>query len=253
MAKRWPTAAAMEAALTTAVQPASSTGVAGWLKTLGREFLSGRDRVIALEEASWRRTAERVPRRMSHSGLVITEPGTTAGAPPAIARHRTRVLAGAGIGAFVLILAFIVWITRDPGVDLPAAAATLPVAKTQPVVAPTPAVPAPTARPDTDADTASVPIVSPSNASGSALGEATAAKMAPPVRAPVNPTRNRVVIRPKQIQRDPTPQKAAPPPPQPQKAAAATTPPPAAEPAKPDCNPPYYYDGAKKVFKPACL
>jgi serine/threonine-protein kinase len=253
MAKRWPTAAAMEAALTTAVQPASSTGVAGWLKTLGREFLSGRDRVIALEEASWRRTAERVPRRMSQGGLLITEPGTTAAAPPAIARHRTRLLAGAGIGAFVLILAFIVWITRDPGVDMPAAAATLPVAKTQPTVAPTPVVPAPTAPPAADTDTAAaVPIVSPSNASGSALGEATAAKMAPPVRAPVNPTRNRVVIRPKQIQREPAPQKTAPPPPQ-QKAAVATTPTPAAEPAKPDCNPPYYYDGSKKVFKPACL
>ena len=254
MAKRWPTAAAMEAALTSAVQPASSTGVAGWLKTLGRDFLSGRDRVIALEEASWRRTAERVPRRMSHSGLVITEPGTQAAAPPAIARHRTRLLAGAGIGAFLLILAFIIWITRDPGIDLPATAA-LPTAKTQPVAAPapTPVVPTPTVRAAADTETASaVPIVSPSNASGSALGEATAAKMAPPVRAPANPTRNRVVIRPKQIQREAAPQKAAPPPPPP-KATVAATPPPAAEPAKPDCNPPYYYDGAKKVFKPACL
>src|SRR3569833_119989 len=110
MTKRWPTAAAMEAALASAVQPASSTGVAGWLKTLGRDFLSGRDRVIALEEASWRRTAERVPRRMSQNGLVITEPGTSAAAPPALARHRTRLLAGAGIGAFLLILAVIIWI-----------------------------------------------------------------------------------------------------------------------------------------------
>jgi serine/threonine-protein kinase len=106
---------------------------------------------------------------------------------------------------------------------------------------------------DTETETASaVPIVSPSNASGSALGEATAAKMAPPVRAPANPMRNRVVMRPKQIQRESAPQKAAPPP-QPPKAAVAAAPPPAAEPAKPDCNPPYYYDGSKKVFKPACL
>ena len=258
VAKRWPTAAAMEAALASAVQPASSTGVAGWLKTLGREFLSGRDRVIALEEASWRRTAERVPRRTSQNGRLITEPGTQAAAPPAIARHRTRLLAGAGIGAFLLILAFIVWITRDPGVDLPAAAATMPTAKTQPVTAPAPAptpVP-PTAAAPADTETASaVPIVSPSNASGSALGEATAAKLAAPsVRAPANPARNRVVIRPKQIQREAAPApKAAPPPSPPQKTAAAPTPPPAAEPAKPDCNPPYYFDGSKKIFKPACL
>ncbi|HEY6040263.1 MAG TPA: serine/threonine-protein kinase [Kofleriaceae bacterium] len=258
VAKRWPTAAAMEAALTSAVQPASSTGVAGWLKTLGRDFLSGRDRVIALEEASWRRTAERVPRRMSQNGLVMTEPGTHAAAPPALARHRTRLLAGAGIGAFVLILAFIIWITRDPGVDLPATAATVPNAKTEPVAvpAPTPTAPAPAVHAvvDSATETASaVPVVSPSNASGSALGEGTAAKLAPPIRAPVNPTRNRVVIRPKQIQREsaPAPKAAAPPPP-PQKA-AATTPAPAAEPAKPDCSTPYYFDGSKKVFKPACL
>jgi serine/threonine-protein kinase len=260
VARRWPTAAAMEAALASAVQPASSTGVAGWLKTLGRDFLSGRDRVIALEEASWRRTAEHVPRRMSQNALLITEPGTHAAAAPTIARHRTRLLAGAGIAAFVLILAFIVWITRDPGVDLPASAATLPAAKTQPVAAPTPApvaapIVAPAAPPAADTETASaVPIVSPSNASGSALGEATAAKLAaPPVRAPVNPARNRVVMRPKQIQREAAPAPRAAPTPAPQKAAAAPTPPPAAEPAKPDCNPPYYFDGSKKVFKPACL
>jgi serine/threonine-protein kinase len=257
MAKRWPSAAAMEAALASSVQPASSTGVAGWLKTLGRDFLSGRDRVIALEEASWRRTAERVPRRMSHNGLsVITEPGTTAAAPPAIARHRTRLLAGAGIGAFLVILAFIVWITRDPGVDMPAAAANLPAAKILPAAAPAPTPTPPPAAPAhvEETETASaVPIVSPSNASGSALGEATAAKLAAPsVRAPANPARNRVVMRPKQIQREAPAPRAAPPAPAPQKAAVTPTPP-AAEPAKPDCNPPYYFDGTKKVFKPACL
>jgi len=261
MNKRWPTAAAMEAALASAVQPASSTGVAGWLKTLGRDFLSGRDRVIALEEASWRRTAERVPRRMSQGGggLLITEPGTSAAAKPAIvvARHRTRLLAAAGIGAFLLILAFIIWITRDPGVELPASASTLPTAKTQPVAVPPPtpiAAPAVRADVDTSAETsAPVPVVSPANASGSAVGEGTAAKLAPPLRVPVNPTRNRVVIRPKQIQREAPPMKAAPPPQPPQKTVAATPPPAPAEPAKPDCNPPYYFDGAKKVFKPACL
>jgi len=26
-----------------------------------------------------------------------------------------------------------------------------------------------------------------------------------------------------------------------------------ADPPKDDCNPPYYYEGSKKVFKPACL
>ncbi|MEO6773801.1 MAG: protein kinase [Kofleriaceae bacterium] len=269
ISKRWPTAAAMEAALATAVQPASSTGVAGWLKTLGREFLSGRDRVIALEEASWRRTAERIPRRMTQGvGRLTTEPGTTAAAPPAIARHRTRLLAGAGLGTFLLALAFIIWITRAPGIDLPAAAATLPAPPTSPVATTPPpasgqARAEPSPRPDPRSETASradprsetasaVPRVSPSNASGSALGEATAAKLAaPPVRAPANPARNRVALRSRQLQREAA--LRAPPAPAPQKVVAAPAPTPAAEPAKPDCNPPYYFDGTKKIFKPACL
>jgi serine/threonine-protein kinase len=33
----------------------------------------------------------------------------------------------------------------------------------------------------------------------------------------------------------------------------AAAPEPAADKAAADCNPPYYYDGAKKVFKPQCL
>jgi serine/threonine-protein kinase len=63
---RYPTAAEMEAALATAVPPASPTGVAAWLKALGKSFLEGRDRVIAEEEASWRRSAlSSSPRRLT--------------------------------------------------------------------------------------------------------------------------------------------------------------------------------------------
>jgi len=35
--------------------------------------------------------------------------------------------------------------------------------------------------------------------------------------------------------------------------AAVAAPPPAPEPAKDDCNPPYYYEGQKKIFKPNCI
>jgi serine/threonine-protein kinase len=241
MTKRWKTAAEMEAALATAVSPATTTGVAGWLKTLGREFLSGRDRVIALEEASWRRTATQVPRRNSHHGITpVTEPGTTAAQPTSLARHRTRLIAGAAIGGFLLILAFIVWITRDPVLELPATAATLPVMKTtpQPVAAPPPvAAPEPP-----------MPIVSPPSASAAA-GAALAPERT--VQRPVpanNIARNRVMIRPTRVAPRELP--AREPPPQPK---AAPAPPPVAAPAAPDCNPPYYFDGAKKVFKPACL
>jgi serine/threonine-protein kinase len=241
MTKRWKTAAEMEAALATAVSPATTTGVAGWLKTLGREFLSGRDRVIALEEASWRRTATQVPRRNSHHGITpVTEPGTTAAQPTSLARHRTRLIAGAAIGGFLLILAFIVWITRDPVLELPATAATLPVMKTtpQPVAAPPPvAAPEPP-----------MPIVSPPSASAAA-GAALAPERT--VQRPVpanNIARNRVMIRPTRVAPRELPARETPPQPK-----AAPAPPPVAAPAAPDCNPPYYFDGAKKVFKPACL
>ena len=94
---RWLTAADMEAALATAVPPASPTGVAAWLKALGKSFLEGRDKVIAEEEASWRRTSSSVPRRLtpvpgelkavrlaSEPGVDIrveTTPGVTPDAP----------------------------------------------------------------------------------------------------------------------------------------------------------------------------
>ncbi|HSN29456.1 MAG TPA: hypothetical protein VLT45_24365, partial [Kofleriaceae bacterium] len=35
--------------------------------------------------------------------------------------------------------------------------------------------------------------------------------------------------------------------------APVAAPAPAAEPAKDDCNPPYYYEGDKKIFKPSCI
>ncbi|MEO8549335.1 MAG: serine/threonine-protein kinase [Kofleriaceae bacterium] len=277
MSKRWTTAAEMEAALASAVQPATTTGVAGWLKTLGKEFLSGRDRVIALEEASWRRLASapsadtgplgtlargRIPRRMSHAGVLATEPGTQTPIP-ILTRSRTRLFATLAIAGFLLVLGFIIWITRDPGGEPAATAAELPKPAAAPAPAPV-AEPAITPRPR-DATVAPIPAVAiepaaPASAVGSGLGtgEATAAKMAPPVRAPANPARNRVVSRPaqRQLQRDPPqqqpPQKATPAPTPPPTQKAATTAP-APEPAKPDCNPPYYFDGAKKVFKPACL
>ena len=244
--QRWRTAAEMEAALASAVSPASTTGVAGWLKTLGKEFLSGRDRVIALEEASWRRTATHVPRRGTHAGIsIVTEPGTAAAAPAALARNRMRLYAAAAIGGFLLILAFIIWITRDPGLEAPATTAALPVVPTlapppqQPAVAPAPApAPAPVA-----IAPASTKALTP--AVGSGVAAERTVQRPPPQN---NIARNRVMIRPAATRPRELPAREAPPPP---KAAAAPVAAPA--PAQPDCTTPYYFDGAKKVFKPACL
>ena len=47
--------------------------------------------------------------------------------------------------------------------------------------------------------------------------------------------------------------KAPDPAPAPAPAPVAAPAPAAAEPAKDDCNPPYYFEGNKKIFKPNCL
>ncbi|HWU90606.1 MAG TPA: serine/threonine-protein kinase, partial [Kofleriaceae bacterium] len=54
---RFPTACEMEEALVAVVRPASSTAVAQWLKALGKEYLDKHDRLLAAEEASWRRAS----------------------------------------------------------------------------------------------------------------------------------------------------------------------------------------------------
>jgi serine/threonine protein kinase len=247
VAQRWRTAAEMEAALASAVSPASTTGVAGWLKTLGKEFLSGRDRVIALEEASWRKTATQVPRRGSHSGLsLVTEPGTRAGALPVLASNRVRLVAIAGIGAFLLILAFIIWITRDPGLGVPATAAALPVPTSPPPQQQAAAVPAPVAVPAPDpAPIAPANTTALTPAAGSGVAGERTVQRTPPQN---NVARNRVMIRPAATRPRELPVREPPPPPKPAAAPVA-----APTPAPPDCNPPYYFEGAKKVFKPACL
>jgi serine/threonine protein kinase len=228
VSKRWKTAAEMEAALASAVSPASTTGVAGWLKTLGREFLTGRDRVIALEEASWRRNSAAVPRRVSQAGTTPnnTEPGTIPAAPaPLMTRYRGRILAAAAVGMFMVILAFIIWITRDPVVEVAAA----PALSFGPIAPP----PQPAASPA---------IRNISAAAGSAVAPEKTVLRPAPIN---NIARNRIPPRP--VQRI-APREVVPPP---KPVAVAPAPPPAA-PAL-DCNPPYFYDGAKKVFKPACI
>ncbi len=228
--KRWRTAAEMEAALASAVVPASTTGVSGWIKNLGRAFLADRDRMIALEEASYRSIAK-PPRRPSQGPH--TEVSTVLAGPPAMmSRHRTRLLVGTAIGGFMLVLAFIIWMTREPTIEL-AAAPPLPVAIPSATPIATPIATIVAAPPILPA-----PLGSVSTAAGTGLGESRAA----PVRPNANIARTqRVAIRPiiRPAPREPT--------------IRESQPAPVAEPTKPDCNPPYYFDGAKKIFKPACL
>jgi len=91
LAERHASAYAMEKALAEAGTVASSFEVAEWLKQLGKELVEDRDKMIAAEEASWRKTAAPVSRRTPIPGelkaisIVADEPEL----PPAIARTPT--------------------------------------------------------------------------------------------------------------------------------------------------------------------
>ena len=231
--QRWRTAAEMEAALASAVAPASTTGVSGWIKNLGRGFLADRDRMLALEEASYRSLAR--PARRPSQGPPTEVSTVPPALPPLHSRHRTRLLVGGAIGGFVLVLAFIIRVTRAPMIEITAA---LPVpVTTAPVIAP---VIAPVTPPVVPSPAALVPplrhapLVA-ATATGTGPG---AYRLAPRPVANVGRTQ-RVAIRPiRGTAREPVRESA---------------PIPLTEPAKPDCSPPYYFEGTKKIFKSACL
>ncbi|MGE5185199.1 MAG: serine/threonine-protein kinase [Acidobacteriota bacterium] len=273
--ERWETAADMEAALATAVPPASPTGVAAWLKALGKAFLEGRDRVIAEEEASWRRNAlSSAPRRLSTNTPIPgtlptvapvqsgeTKPGVTAERPRPPARRLGTLVAALGVLVVALSIGFIVFLAHDssttpdpapapPGIA-PAAAVTPPPAAppvAQPVAA---TASAPVVPPPPAATPEPMPIVPPPG------DEAREEPAHPTPPRPTVITRNRVTHMPPAARRPVTTAAPAPAPaPAPPPAAAPPAPPPApAAEQKPaiDCNPPYYFQGDKKIFKPQCL
>jgi serine/threonine-protein kinase len=279
---RWQSAADMEAALATAVPPASPTGVAAWLKALGKAFLEGRDKVIAEEEASWRRTSSSVPRRLTplpgelravrlgtQPGVVAEPPvetkpgvGVETPRPPApAARRGGTIIAVLGVLVVLLSITFIVFLVHDSSQTAPKTVAEEPPPGTAAAAPAPPALPMPAP--------AAAPVASPAPAPASekVAAEATPA-FAEPVTSPAEPpaaaphpaivTRNRVGRGTAPAARRPgvAPSPASAPPvaaPEPPPVAPAAAPAPVeAKPAN-DCNPPYYYDGAKKVFKPQCL
>ena len=214
---RWHSAEELAAELAAAVTPASSTDVAAWLKSLGKDFLSGRDRVIAAEEASWRRSA---------AALAGTAPVTELDRPaklPIVSRMRfsaKHIVAGLVV-AFFMIVMLIVELAREPSVELPARLAPVASMPPPPPIIATPvAAPAPQPAP---ADSVAPP----------------PPRLPPPVARIAVPQRPHLVPRPvvRQVQ-PPPPVMSAPAAP-----AAATV----------DCTLPYYFEGAKKIFKSACL
>ncbi|HEX5060857.1 MAG TPA: hypothetical protein VFV99_15930, partial [Kofleriaceae bacterium] len=276
LAKRYASAADMEEALTRAVPPASTSEVAAWVKSLGKDFIESRDKIIAAEEASWRRTHANIAtqpgvrrvatlpgefRRATSAAELQHEPLATESAPPP--RAGGRAIIGV-LAALVLLLGVGAVVAMKSGDAAPEPAAKptppaepTPTAAAAPVPEPTPAAvtePAPTApEPATEsAPVAAMPEPTPPPSETSAE-KPVVTREAPPVkRAPVRPAPRPAVVK-KEIKKSEEVPPAKPTPNPVTQAVGSDAKPAAADKPKDDCNPPYYFEGSKKVFKPACL
>jgi serine/threonine protein kinase len=223
---RWQTAAEMEEALAEALPPASSADVGQWLKALGKEFLEGREKMIAAEEASWRRQAPPLSTRATSQPGRTTRAGVLSGSMIKLEKRSTKF----AIAALFLLLAVLGVAFAMRGGSTQAAAAAKPAA--QPIAA-QPVVP-----PPVPAAAAPAPVIH----------DATVARdPEPETEAKAAPAPKRIVHVVRQAPRQVARVTAAPTKPAPTPVAAAPAP------AKDDCNPPYYFEGRKKIFKPACL
>ncbi len=267
VAHRYQTASEMEDALTRAVPPASPGAVAVWLKHVGREYLEKHDRMIAAEEASWRRIGgnNSVSRRTPVPGTLrartVSAESISRSHPPAPEHGRSRTMV-ALLGALVAGVAIgVVMLLKSPSAEsrtpdrdereplaAPAPAAAH-VIREQPAPPPAPATEiiqeAKTVEPRRDETTVST---EEETAPESSPTEAPAAEPRPTVtrKAPVQRAVKQVV-RTTQRATEPKPEVVSPP------GTSALTAAPEPKTEKSDCSPPYYYEGDKKIFKPACL
>jgi serine/threonine-protein kinase len=272
--RRWETAADMEEAIAAVAPIASAADVAAWLRAVAHDFLDEREKLIAEEEASWRRTNGAFttftprPRRIPTmpSALLRTEPGST---PLETAVGFWRRAPTAFIAALVVVfIGLVTFLVRDlDGTAVtPAPAATPPpTAEARiPRAVPVRNDPAVSIEHSPMAlDTAGVATTVTGEALESEAQTSFAAEPAipettvqPSVAAPrpapataVKPLRTkpapvrvvRTPVRPV-VRPDPAP-------------VAAPPPPPVAKPTAPalDCTTPFYFEGKKKIFKAACL
>jgi serine/threonine-protein kinase len=286
---RWPTALALSEALVAAVPPAPPAEVARWVKRLGKEYLEGRERIIVTEESTWRQLASLPELDGSlRDGHAEGETGTlrpsalasTSGVPPRRSRppplhlHRRldRAIAAGLIVVAGLLGAILLVVARRP--EEPAAASRPSVGDGGiSRAAPTPAYP-----PGDDGapSAGEVRAALQPPASTTPLGPATASSLAvladaapvheasaPPsdagVDAPLHPARPRPApsstgsvpappATPRGIASAPVDSGA-----NNAEGAGALRRGPAATAATSDCDPPFFYEGRKKVFKPGCL
>ncbi len=224
-AQRWSTAAEMAEELGQAVAPASGSDVADWLRAIGKEFLDGRDKLIAAEEASYRRSAIGTQVSANRLGTVVSQPSS-----PTRQRHRKRVLAGAITACFAIALVTVA-LLHDSGDRTPTAA-----------IAPPPTAPAATPQVPAASPPPAEPVAAPAETT---MAAPRVVHVAPPQRA-IAKAAPHPAPRPYVIAPPPPPVIAPAPPPAP----VVIAPP---SPPKPDCSTPYYFEGSKKLFKPECV
>ena len=237
--ERWATAIDMEAALAAAVTPAPGGEIATWVKSIGKTFLDAREKMIATEEASWRRLCAASVLR---AATTAEQPKITAAEPPAplvrptlFQRPLALIAACALLG---VLLAFgIAFLGRDvEPVPAPAIEPAAPP-RDHTVARPMPAPPT---------------VVSPIRPAQVDVIMPPARTTSPPPRGVTSPARRIppptgiavVQVRPPSR----APARAAPP-----KKAPARVETPTATATRPSCSPPYYFEGDKKIFKASCL
>jgi eukaryotic-like serine/threonine-protein kinase len=210
---RWPSAAAMREALL-AVAPAATTAeVSKWVRLHGQEYLEGREKLIVEEESTWRQRASTV----TASGA---DPGPPSRSAPADSLRASvvPVLPVSHRFQWAMVAALMLIGGLLTGILMMLSqrpADPAPAAPAPPAIAPPPPPSTPEALPAPPATTAAEP-----------------ADAAPPKVAPGSPPSRPAMT----AMARPFVPRAAPPP-------APTA----------DCNPPFYFDGKKKVFKPGCL
>lgn len=247
--RRWQTAADMEEAIAAAVPIASSSDVAQWLKAVGKDFIEEREKMIAEEEASWRRAGS-VPPIPSPTLEIPASHATESGDSPMghllMKRGPTLLI---GVLAFLLALS-VTFLFRDLRRTKPAPAA-VPQARVENFIPhmqqPQPAVrvtaPPPPAVKEVTVEKKRPPVVVETKAEKIEKEPPKQEEEEKPREKPQpvasTPTRTRTV-RPPPPRPSPPPRTQAPSPPQ---KAAVTL----------DCSTPFYFEGKKKVFKPGCL
>jgi len=276
--RRWATAADMEEAIAQAVPIATAADIAQWLRAVGNDFLESREKMIAEEEASWRRTlamteaAVPLPQTdVQPSVGVATEPEAEG------LIQRTNMLFKRGptaiIAALVVLLSVgVALLLRDLDRTKPATASAAPsdfeaapaahvvepgvAARAIPQPSPSRANVTPVAGPvrtppAVPAEIQSTPSTRPSMSLPEDEPDDRVDLADDPDEPPAKTVSQKRTVTPKPPAR---PRAVKPAPARPPAPAHTVAPSPPPKPtATIDCGTPFYFEGNKKIFKPGCL